>query len=353
MEDEQELAKLRGRIAQLESENADLKKTTRAGDAVLRRRHRWLSALSAVLIIVTIVVAPIAVLGTWARAQLVDTDRFTATFAPLAQEESVQGFLSDQVMGAVEENVDIDGLIEGVFDGLGELDLPSEATAALPLLQGPAAEGVRSIMRTGVDRVLASPQFAQLWETVLRQSHSQAIAVLQEDPDAILELDDDGTLSIRLETVIAEVKGVLVEQGFGFASNIPEIERSIPIVQADELAGVRAGYQAAVTTGYLLPWVLLVTLIAGVALAKRRMRELAWTKAGLAISFLTLAAGVGIGRWYFMNSMSPSIMPSRTAGVMFDHVTTSISSVLTALVVLTVIIMIGAWFAGSSKAARG
>lgn len=355
MNDQLELTALRARIAELESENQQLRQTQqsdRAPGTTARRRPRGLSILSAILIVVSVIVAPVAVLGTWARAQLVDTDRFAATFAPLAQEAAVQDLLTDQVMVAIDENLDIDGLVAGVFDGLGQLELPNVAQSTLPLLQGPAAEGLRSLIRNGVHQVVVSPQFAQLWETVLRQSHSQAIAVLQDDPDAALMLADDGTLSLRLKPLITEVRQVLIDQGFSFAENIPAIDRSIPLFQAEELTTVRTAYQAAVSTGYVLPWVLVVFLVVGVALARHRMRALAWAGFGFALSFLTLRTGIGIGKWYFMNSMNPAFLPPKTAGIIFDQVTVAISSVVVALIMLSIFILIGAWFAGESKLAR-
>lgn len=350
MDDQQELDDLRSRIALLERENTRLQSRSKPKKAP-RPPRRWLSALSALLIVVSVVVAPVAVLGTWARAHLVDTDRFAETVVPLAQSSAVQSYITDQVMLAVEENVDIDGLIDGLFSGLSELDLPPTAETALPLLQGPASEGVRSIIRTGVDRVIASPQFAQLWETVLRQSHAQAVAVLQNDPDSALELADDGTLSLRLDAVIAEVKTVLVDQGFGFAANIPEIERAIPLVQADELTSARAAYQVADAVGYVLPWVVLALLVAGVLLAKRRMRALAAAGVGFFVSFLTLKLGVGVGRWYTIDALSPDVMPSSTAAVVFDQVTLAVSAVTGALMLLSVIVAIGAWFASDARPA--
>lgn len=355
MNDQLELTALRARVAELESENQQLRQSQPsdpASGATARRRPRGLSVLSALLIVVSVIVAPVAVLGTWARAQLVDTDRFAATFAPLAQEPAVQDLLTDQVMVAIDENLDIDGLVAGVFEGLGQLELPNVAQSTLPLLQGPAAEGVRSLIRNGVNQVIVSPQFAQLWETVLRESHSQAIAVLQDDPNAALMLADDGTLSLRLKPLITEVRQVLVDQGFGFAENIPAIDRSIPLFQAEELTTVRTAYQAAVSTGYVLPWVLVVFLVVGVALARHRMRALAWAGFGFALSFLTLRTGIGIGKWYFMNSMNPAFLPPKTAGIIFDQVTLAISSVVLALIMLSIFILIGAWFAGDSKLAR-
>lgn len=354
MEATQEIEALRARVSALEAQNRELRSRPAqevAGDGAARRSGRGRRILAAALILVSVLLAPVAVIGGWARLQLVDTDRFVETFAPLAEQPEMQSFLADQAEQAIFENVDVDALVGDLFDGIGSLDLPPRTQAALSLLQGPAAEGVRSLVSSAVERMVESPQFAQIWETALRETHSRAIAVIQGDPNAMLELSDDGTLSIRLQTVIAEVKQALTAQGLGFAEAIPEIDRTIPLVTADSLVLVRTVYQLAVTAGTWLPWIVLGLVAAGVAVSVDRRRAALWAGAGLAISLLLLAAGLGIGRRFFVGTVSPSIMPSAAADALFGQLTALISSTVLALVVLSLAVAFGAWIAGPSRAA--
>lgn len=350
MQEQNELESMRAQLATLEARNAELERSARQPRT--RQPVRARSIIAGILITLCVLIAPLAALGTWARAQLVDTDRFVATFAPIANDPDVQVFIADQAVEAIDASIDIDGLVGSVFSGLASLDLPPSAQSVLPLLEAPAAEGMRSVLTTSVETLVASPQFAQLWEGTLRETHSRAIAVIQGDPNAALQLADDGTLSLSLATVISEVKTILVAQGFGFAEQIPEIDRSIPIVASDSLALVRTVYQLAVSLGTWLPWLTLGLLAAGVALARNRSRALIWGGAGLAVSLLLLALGIGIGRQVFVASVSPSIMPSATAHALFGQVTSLMSSTLLALITLSIAVAIGAWASGGSRAAR-
>ena len=354
MQTQHDIEALQTYVAELEARNRELQEAAAhpGGRGGARNRGRARTALALILVLVSVILAPVAVLGTWARLQLVDTDRFVQTFAPLAEQPEVQSFVTDQVVDGIEQNIDIDGMVGDVFEGISELDLPPRSLTAISLLEGPAAEGIRSLLGTGVERVVASPQFAQLWELALRETHSRAIAVIQGDPNAALQLSDDGTLSLQLDAVIREVKQVLVQQGLGFASGIPEIDRAIPILTADSLVLVRTLYQVAVTAGYWLPWGVLALLIAGIAVARNRNRAIAWAGVGLAVSLLLLAGGLGIGKQFFAGAVSPSVMPAATAHVLFDQLTMLISSTLVALVVLSVFMAIGGWLAGASRPAR-
>ncbi len=314
--------------------------------AAASSRARLRTVIAALLIAVSVVLAPVAVLGSWARTQLVDTDSFVHTFAPLAGDPAVQSFVTDQVTQAIDDNLDIDALVNDLIR-----DLPTRTRIAAGLLTGPAAEGVRSMIHSAVQRAVTSPRFAQVWELSRRESHSRAMAILTGDPNTAVQLSQGGVLSLELAPVIRQVKQMLIDQGFGLASRIPEIERSIPIVKADSLVQARSFYQFTVALGYWLPWIVLGLLIAGLATAPHRIRALAWAGGGLTVALLLLAAGLRVGRQFFIGSVAPSVMPSATAEALFDQATASIHPAVWALVVLSALVAVGAWLAGSSRPA--
>ena len=108
MDDDRKLEALHARVAELEAQNHELRAASPSAPAAHDRTTagRWRAVVAAVLITVAVVLAPVATLGTWARTQLVDTERFVQTFAPLAHEPAVQSFVSDQVMDAIDENLE-------------------------------------------------------------------------------------------------------------------------------------------------------------------------------------------------------------------------------------------------------
>ncbi|MDF2506754.1 MAG: hypothetical protein K0Q52_613 [Microbacterium sp.] len=343
-----ELDDLRARVLLLEQENQTLKSETREKP---RRRPVGRSIVAGIVLAVAVLLAPIAAMGTWARLQLVDADRFVATFAPLAEDPDVQDFVAAQASAAIQEQVDLTAVVGEVFDGLRELDLPPRAASALTLLEAPAASGLTSLVDGVIHDVVASDQFADIWAQSLRFTHERAVAIMQNSPDTALQLADDGVLSIDLGLVVDRVKSVLTERGVGFADLIPEIDRSIPIAQADALVLVRTVYQIAVAAGFWLPWVVLGLVVAGILLARNRPRALFWTSAAFAVAFLLLSAGVGIGRTFFIRAVSPSIMTTGAAQALFDEVTSLLSSTIVALAMVGVLVAVWAWLAGTTRSA--
>jgi hypothetical protein len=354
---------LRARIAALEAENATLREATGATDGATagpapsagpprprRRRGRTIAAVA--LVIIGLLLAPVAVVSAWARLQLVDTDRFVETFAPLADDPDVQGLISDQVTTAIEERVDIPALTKDVFDGIRSLDLPPRAEDALGLLEAPAAQGLSTLVGNAIDRIVTSDAFSEIWRAALVASHKQFTAAIQGDPDAALAISDTGALSIQLGPIIERVKERLAERGIGFASAIPAIDKSIVIAKADSLVLLQTVYTLAVAVGTWLPFVVLLLLIAGVLIAKRRSAALVWTAGGLALTMLITLAGFGTGRLFFVSTVSPSIMPAATARSIWDQLVELMISSVAALIVLAIAVALIAWLSGPWRPAR-
>lgn len=351
-------AELEALVASLQQENAALKardveisspdaagSASRGVAAVLpHRRSRGWAVLSAVLIVVGLILAPISVVSSWAKVQLSSTDQFVATFAPLADDPAVQSYVSAQVVAAIEEQVDIPAITGEVFDGLSELGLPPRAAAALQLLKAPAAVGVQNLVTTAVDRLIASDAFSDIWAAALRVSHRQLTATLQGDTNAALSISGSGQLGVQLGPIIDEVKSRLVADGFAFAANLPSVQRTVVIATADAFTTVQLVYGLAIAVGTWMPFVALVLLAAGVLIARRRVGVLIGTSVALGLIMAALAAGFGVGRLFFVSSVSPSLLPSDAAGVIYDQVIELMRSTTAAMTVLAFMIALVAWF---------
>ena len=356
------MSELAARIEKLEAENAALRSeaetaraagaTEAAGAAPRRRRQRGRTATAIVLVVVGLILSPVAVISAWARLELVDTDRFVATFAPLADEPAVQAYLADEVTAVIEEQVDIAALTSDIFDGLQQLDLPPRAQQALALLEAPATQGLQSLVSSVVDRLVQSDAFADIWATALRASHRAFVAAVEDDPGGALAISGDGTVSVELGPIVEAVKDRLEQQGVGFASAIPVVDRSIEVVQSDAFVLVETVYALAVAAGTWLPLICLALMVAGVLVAPRRIVALMWTSAGLALSMAIMASGVGIGRLYFVSAVSPSIMPASTARALYGGLVELMLNTIVAIFVLAVLVAVIAWFSGPWRPAR-
>lgn len=345
------------RIAALEEENAALRRSaepTADGDTVpiprpepVKRQRSWAwTLLATVLIVIGAILAPVAVIASWAKVQLTDTDSFVATYAPLAHDPGVQAFVTDEAVKAVQDNVDIDQLTSQVIDGITGLGTGPVATKALESLKGPLAQGIVSLLQSTVQRFVASDAFAQVWQQALRTSHDQLIATMQNDPNAAITVGSDGSVGIQLGPIIDRVKQLLVEQGVSFAAQIPSVDRTITVAQNSSIPTLQLFYGLAVAAGAWLPWVAIALLALGVVVARRRALALVWAAVALALAMGITLAAIGIGRIVFVSSVSPSLVPSGLAQTLYSTVTDAMIATAVAVLVLAIAVAVVGWFSG-------
>jgi len=353
---------LQSRIAQLEAENRILRDQAESGpppaaDAAAtpprtgRTRAGW-AVLSVCLVVLGCLLVPLSVTTVWAKATLIDTDRFVATYAPLAKDPGVQAYLVDQSILVINDNVDIDQLTQELIDGIKELGTGPRADAALDALQGPMARGMENLIRNAVTTFIESDAFAETWEQALRISHTQLMATMQGDPDALLKAEQDGTIGIQIGPIIEKVKQALVDRGITVAAKIPSVDKTIPIARSDQITTAQAGYAAVIALGTWLPWVNLLILAAGVLVARRRSRGLLGVGIGFAIAMVILMTGFAVGRAVVTATLPPSLVPTNVSHLIYDTATEQMRDTALAGLVLGIAVALVAWFAGPFRSSQ-
>ena len=347
-------ADLRERVARLESENSALRTQLEeeppghggAATPARRGRGRGWTVLAVVLIVLGCVMAPLAVVGGWAKSTLTDTDTFVATYAPLAHDPEVQGFVIDQATVAINQNLNLEQLTTEVLDGIKALGTRPAASAALDALKEPAAQALQTVIRDGVTSFVSSEAFTQSWERALRLSHTQLLATLRNDPQALVAAQSDGMIGVQLGPIVEDVKAALLARNLSIAARIPPVDRTIPIAMSDQISTVQTGYRAIVAVGSWLPWAALIFLAAGVLVARRRSVALVGAAVGLGLSMLVLVLGFAVGRAVLVTAIPAAQVPATVTTLFYDTATGAMHETAVIGVVLTATIAIVAWFAG-------
>lgn len=305
---------------------------------------------AAALATIGLLLLPGAVMAHWATTQLVETERFVAALAPLADDPAVQDRIILEVTALVDEQVDIDVVTNELLAGLGEaLDLGPRAQAALELVSAPIAAGVRSLVADVVTEVVRSDAFSAAWQRSVEVLHTQTIRLLAGSPNSLLALDRDGTLSLPLGPIVADVRAALVEQGVPFAAAIPDVDRAIVIAELPNLALARVLFQVGMTVGLWLPWITAALLIGAVLLAPRRPATLR-TVGLIALGVMAaLAVGFALARTAIAAYVGPD--SSTVARAVFDAMTAYAVSVVLGLLALSVLVVLVGWWLGASGAA--
>ena len=306
------------------------------------------SWLSAIALILAVSLTPAAIITHWATSEVTNTQRFVSTLSPLAENPAVQETIITEVTTIIDKQVDIKEVTAALFEALGNaLDLPDAAKKALGMLAAPAASGIESMVQTLVSDVVKSDAFAKAWDKTLTLTQEQTVALLSGNPDSVIKLANDGTLTLPLKPIIVEIKKELISQGVGFASAIPEVNTDITLGKVPELAAARLIYQIGVGVGTWLPWVVAALFAVGIAAARRRPRALAATGSVMLAVMALLAFVFTTGRVVATTVIDPNYSP--IVGAVYDALVAFVLDVVIALALASVIAIVTGWALGTSE----
>jgi hypothetical protein len=345
-------AALLARIESLEAENARLRDATSPQRAERRETHRFRAAAAVGLIVLGALLAPVAVVGGWARGLVVDTDRYVDTVAPLADDPLVRSAITNRVTAAVVEALDVEGLTTRATQAVAGLDLLPLVAGTIASLQGPLQDAVTGFIRDRVTVVVDSDAFATTWERANRVAHEQIVATLRGDPDAIAAISDSGALTLDVTPIIAQVKAALVEAGFAVVGRIPDVSVTFPIAASGDLVRLQSAYRIVDLAGAVLPWLALGLLGAGVVAARCRSRALVVAGLALATAMLLLGLALFVGRSLYASSLPPTVQRVDTAVVIYDQVLSMLRVALRVGLVLGLVVAVVAFVGGGTAAAR-
>ncbi|KAA9162584.1 hypothetical protein FPZ12_011015 [Amycolatopsis acidicola] len=314
-----------------------------------RRRFSWKSVVSAVLLVLGCLLAPVSLLTVWVHNQVADTDRFVATASPLIRDPAVRTVVTDRVTEAVSSQVDLRGLATNAVDALAAQGFPPIVTTTMQGLVGPLTASVRTFVHDKIADLVASPGVASLWDQTIRTAHEQLNSVLSGDSKAVVI--SGGQVQLDLAPFIVVARQQLVDSGFALAGRIPDLHPTIAIADAAGLVKARTGYALLDNAATWLPWVMLVLLALGVFLARRHRRALVGAGLGVAVSMLVVAVGLMIARGILVNAVQPQA--SVAAGDAYDIFVRYLRAGLRTVLAVGVVVALGAFLAGPSSTAVG
>jgi hypothetical protein len=182
-----------------------------------RRGSRSRSVLVVVLVVLSCISMLVAIVGVWARRNVLDTNRFVDRVDALAADPAVQEALAVRLTDELMTLIDPRAFFEEVLPDRGDI------------LAVPLANAVEGFVHDQVESFIASDAFQRLLVGVVERAHSLAARVLKGDID--LPEAADGTVTLNLLPLVEEILARISEAS-------PEIlgrEIDIPDITVDDL----------------------------------------------------------------------------------------------------------------------
>ena len=348
--EQEEILRLRAEVARLQLEKdraseAGLKPPGR-GSGIARR------IIAVVLVVLTAILAFAAVPALYLRSEVLDTDRYVATVAPLASDPAIQAEISNKVTTQITEAIDIEGITR---DAMTELSKVAPRVAAVITGLAPAiAEQTKSLIHTAVSRFVASPQFQDLWTQVNRVAHQGIVNLATGNTGGTVSIDESGTVTISTKEIIARVKTLLVEQGVDIAARIPEVNAQITLLQSPELARATEAIRLLDRTAPILAWLTVLSAIGAIAVAPRGWRRRTTSRVGLgiAVAMALLALALAIGLDIFLSTIPPATVSPAAAQSLVDTLLVPLRTGVRFVFVVGLLMALAAFLTGHSRPAE-
>ncbi|MBF6300980.1 hypothetical protein IU459_26045 [Nocardia amamiensis] len=349
-----ELERLRAEVAALRTE---------ARGAVPARvsrppRHAWRWTAVAILTVLVAVLAITTVVSRFVRGEILDTNRYLSTVAPLGSDPALQTEIANTITDEIFARVDIEGL---TADALAALTDAVPATANRPRVDR-AVEGLAPVITQQArgfvnDTVLSfvrSDQFEDLWLQANRAAHTALVAVVtgHVGPESVT-VDENGTVTLSLRTVIENIKARLLDRGFTFAEKIPAVDKQFVLFRSPELVRAQRAVYTLDKAATVLPWVTIAAAVAAIAAAPagRRRRALVFVGLALVVGMLILAIALLIARAVYLDRMPPDVLTPGAATAIIDTVFLPLRTALRGVAVLGVAIALAAYLTGDAASA--
>ena len=310
----------------------------------------WRPVLTAVLLCLVVVLAPLSVVATWAHRQVSDTNQYVATVAPLASDPAVQKAISDRITTEVLSYVDVKGLTTQVVDALNQRGLPDGADVGLRALTVPLVRAIENFVAQRVDALVRSDAFARAWVSANKTAHEQLVVALTGKTGGVTEVNG-GEVSINLATLIAEVKKELVDRGFNVASKIPVVDTKFTVMKSQDLVKAQGAFSALNTLATALPIVTLLLIGGAIAAARRRRRAVVAAGLSVAAGMILLALGLIVVRPLYLAAIPADQLPRDAAAAFFDAFVGSIRTSLRAILLVALVATFVAWVSGPGPTA--
>ncbi len=298
---------------------------------------RWRRITSWALIVLACLLAVVSVVVVFARNQLLNTDSYVSTMAPLAANPAIQ----TQIATRVSENL------------VARTDLHQRVKDALPAKAGflatPITSEVQKATYATTLKVVQSPKFEQTWVTVNRAASKQLVNVLTGSSEGASVSTKDGKITIDLSKVEANVKEKLDAQGITVFDKVPAAKAlNYVLFQSKDLVRIQKLVNFLNKLAIALPIITLLLFAGAVVLTRNRRKGLVRAATGLAISMaLILVLYRVVLNHYIAGVHSPQSPEAQTA--LLDTVTATLRDAVWIILIVAALIAIGAVVAGNAS----
>ncbi len=293
------------------------------------------------LLVLACILAVLSVFVVFARNQLLNTDTYVNTVAPLASDPAIQTQVAKQVSGSLITRVNVETRVKEA--------LPPKAG----FLATPITSSFETVTYQLTLKAVQSKQFYEIWVGANRASHKQLVALLTGSNEGSIS-SQNGKVTIDLSQVEVQVKKKLDDKGITVFDKVPAVKGlNFVLFQSKSLTKVQKAVKVLDDVAIVLPIVALLCFAGAVMLARNRRRGLVRAATGLALSMAVILVVLAVARNQYLSGLSPNQSVAANQAVIATVSAYLVDSIRTIMIVAVVAVgavgAVGALLAGNAR----
>ncbi len=275
------------------------------------------------LVAVAAVVAPVAIVGRWIRSEVIHTERFVASVAPLGEDRRFQDALVEVLAVRIVDEID------SIEPGIVSVDDAADV----------------------LKRILRSPEFKEFWEGALRAAHPMMSHLLLGEDEGVIKASA-GTVRLDLGQLTRSVQRELaIDQAVADDPLLPVELAQVTLYHSRDLVEIQQWTRNVVT---LTPWVekfLVALMVGALVVARDRRRTVARLAVSLFSAATVTAVALALVRTHYharLDSVLPPVVTERA----YDLVVKSLEVCVRLWMVATALIAVMALVASAPRGSR-
>jgi hypothetical protein len=273
--------------------DASVQSTDHAGRG--RRIAYW------VVLVLTTILATLAIFGVWANRQLLNSDNWTETSTKLLENPAIRAqtatFMTEQIYANVDVQAEIKGFLPPVLQPLA----------------APAAGAARGLVEDVANKALLQPAVQNAWATANREASRRLVNVIEDKGEFTTTTGNAVYLDITpIVTAVAARTGLPAD----IQAKIPANAGQIKILESDQLSTAQSIAKALKTADWFLRVLIALGFGLAIWLARgRRSQALVASGVGLVIAGLAALTIRSIAGGSVVNSLAATeaVRPAATA----------------------------------------
>lgn len=251
-----------------------------------RRIRRVRRSAAGVLGVIGCAFVAVAVIGMWAKNDLLNTQHYMSEVGPVVDSPAVQTDLAAAISTRIEQSLDLESVLRSA--------LPKGTKELAPAL----ANGADQLVASATQQLVRSTGFSDAWTSANRVAHQQLVAIVRGHDSAMVSSSSGTAITLSLQPVVDDVlSGVSKKTGLNLSRVVDTstINLDFVLVRSDTIGTAQTAVKWLDRLGPAAWIAAVICLLGAIALSLRRIGAAAFCAWGIALVNAALLAAAQAG----------------------------------------------------------